>query len=72
MDRALRPCPRSFAQRQENDTNMFIYKPPLTTLEKVEFIFPWLDKLWKVSHIPLRGNMSKKTHHTKKNFYENI
>jgi len=43
---------RSFPYRHENDN--LIYKPPLTCLQKIDLIFPWLGKEYKIKYIPFK------------------
>lgn len=34
--------------------NELIYRPPTTTRIKLDMIFPWMGKEWKIREIPLR------------------
>lgn len=42
-----------------------IYTPPVICREKVDVIFPWMGKEWKVKEIPYRGNNMKKSKESK-------
>ena len=43
---------KSSSWRNEIDKYKLIYTPPPTTTEKVELIFPWNGKKYKVKEIP--------------------
>jgi hypothetical protein len=46
---------KSFSWRNEIDKHKFIYIPPQVTREKVDLIFPWNGKEYKVKEIPYKG-----------------
>jgi len=47
---------KSSSWRHEIDKNKFIYTPPLTIREKVDLIFPWNGKEYKIKEIPYKND----------------